>query len=364
MKSRSSSSSVAPMITTKRSKSSRLKLLIVGLLSLWLLPNFLLVKRINSESKNLQNWNEYAPNMNGIKASKSKEPAGTKEKKIIHENEIDWSDAIFKRSDLHWDVDPIVVESHKLVFFTVPKNACTVFKQLFRRMMGYNDWLTKDPHDPSNNGLKYLGHYSRDEQYTMMTSSDWTRAIFVRDPLERALSAYIDKELGDRGDFVKRHCCGIERWTRNVPKNKPEFCRKPPFFPYEFPINSTNFPFESFVDQILMECKNTHWNSQYSRLQKASNWKLINFVGKLENRMADTHLMLKQVGAFEKFGAFGWGEFGNESIFQSNRAEHQTGSSNKMDQYYTPNLRKRVFEHFRGDYELFNFTIPLDVEST
>ena len=85
--------------------------------------------------------------------------------------EIDWSDGIFQRGG--WDKDPIVIESHKLLFFTVPKNACTTFKTLFRRMMGYQDWLVKSPHDPAKNGLRYLGHYSRDQQQKMMTSPEW-----------------------------------------------------------------------------------------------------------------------------------------------------------------------------------------------
>lgn len=352
-------------VAAKRSGSSILGLLFVGLVLLGVLSNFLLVQKIDLPSKEAKTWEENIPNVDTAQKMKANEPATTEKTNSIHENEIDWSDAIFKRSDLHWDVDPIVIESHKLVFFTVPKNACTVFKQLFRRMMGYSNWYKEDPHDPSRNGLKYLGHFTRDKQLTMMTSPEWTRAIFVRDPLERTLSAYMDKGLGHNGDFVKGQCCDIWGWeTKMVPAHKGEFCRKPPFFPYGFPINSTNFPFESFVDHILMECKNTHWNPQHDRLQKASNWKLINFVGKIENRMADTHLMLKQIGAFEEFGASGWGEFHNESIFQSNLAVHKTGSSDKIKQYYTPKLRKRVFEYFREDYEQFNFTIPLDMATT
>ena len=66
------------MIATKLSKSSkRFKLLLVGLLSLCLLPNFLLVQRISEEvQKSL------------LKPTIS---ARIEEKEIIHENEIDWS---------------------------------------------------------------------------------------------------------------------------------------------------------------------------------------------------------------------------------------------------------------------------------
>jgi Sulfotransferase family len=97
-----------------------------------------------------------------------------------------------------WDAAPIVLEQYKLVFFTIPKVGCTAWKQLFRRMMGYRDWKNENVHDmqpwnPESNGLKYLYHYDRVTASTMMTSPEWTRAIIVRDPKERFLSAYLDK---------------------------------------------------------------------------------------------------------------------------------------------------------------------------
>jgi hypothetical protein len=35
---------------------------------------------------------------------------------------------------------PIVIEKYKLIFFTIQKTGCTVWKQLSRRMMGLEDW--------------------------------------------------------------------------------------------------------------------------------------------------------------------------------------------------------------------------------
>jgi len=129
----------------------------------------------------------------GADATDRQEPARIEKVKIIQENEIDWSDSIFSLEGYN---RPVVIESHKLVFFPVAKNGCTVFKKLFRRMMGESDWLEKNPHAPSKtDGLKHVGHFSRDKQLEMMTSPNWTRAIFVRDPLERTLSAYLDKGL-------------------------------------------------------------------------------------------------------------------------------------------------------------------------
>eukprot|EP00533_Pseudo-nitzschia_delicatissima_P006933 CAMPEP_0116089328 /NCGR_PEP_ID=MMETSP0327-20121206/6368_1 /TAXON_ID=44447 /ORGANISM="Pseudo-nitzschia delicatissima, Strain B596" /LENGTH=380 /DNA_ID=CAMNT_0003580515 /DNA_START=131 /DNA_END=1273 /DNA_ORIENTATION=- len=281
--------------------------------------------------------------------------------------EIDWSDGIFQRGG--WDKDPIVIESHKLLFFTVPKNACTTFKKLFRRMMGYQDWLNKSPHDPAKNGLRYLGHYSREQQQEMMTSPEWTRAIFVRDPLERALSAYMEKALqvGDaarwtpavEGAYIKRLCCGM--LPGKDPTSKRKVCQKYPLAPYESRMNVTNFPFETFVDKLMKQCKDPHWGPQSKRMDKPSNWQFINFVGHFENRKADTHALMRRIGAFDEYG-FGWDKSNKSlAIFETNTALHKTGSSQKMEQHYTKLVRKRVFEHYKGDYqlELFNLTSPL-----
>jgi Sulfotransferase family len=121
---------------------------------------------------------------------------------------IQQGDSIYLRQG--WDTSPVVLEEYKLLFFTTAKVGCTVWKQLFRRMMGYEDWKAENtnsklPWNPEANGLKYLHHYSRQEASEMMTSNEWTRAIFVRDPKERFLSAYLDKVV--QNPFFTNHVC-------------------------------------------------------------------------------------------------------------------------------------------------------------
>jgi len=110
---------------------------------------------------------------------------------VISEN-----DYIYKGGNkAQWDSAPVVVKDYKLVFFTVPKVACTTWKQLFRRMGGAQDWKSQDvpkmiPHNPETNGLTYLHHYDLETANKMMTDPTWTRAIFVRDPKDRFFSAF------------------------------------------------------------------------------------------------------------------------------------------------------------------------------
>jgi len=88
----------------------------------------------------------------------------------------------------------VVIEEYKLIFFTILKVACSEWKALFRRMMGLNHQIhPKEVHNPKINGLKYLCDYSLEEALEIMTSEEWTRAVFVREPKERILSAFLDK---------------------------------------------------------------------------------------------------------------------------------------------------------------------------
>ena len=48
-------------------------------------------------------------------------------------------------------------------------------------------------HNPSTNGLKYLHAFSPRDATNMMRDPSWTRAIFLREPKQRFLSAYLDK---------------------------------------------------------------------------------------------------------------------------------------------------------------------------
>jgi hypothetical protein len=49
------------------------------------------------------------------------------------------------------------------------------------------DWKSQDdtlklPHNPKQNGLTYLWDFSAEEAIHIMTSLEWTCAIFLRDP--------------------------------------------------------------------------------------------------------------------------------------------------------------------------------------
>ena len=238
-----------------------------------------------------------------------------------------------------WDASPVVIEKYKLLFFTVPKVGCTVFKHLFRRMEGIEDWDAVDsrlPHDIEVNGLTLLSHYSVEQATEWLTSPEWTRAIFVREPKKRALSAFLEKgvAIDDGLPFIGRHCC---------PDRKA--C-----------IDAVSYSFSSFL-WLISKCRDDHWNAQSWRME-GRYWSTINFVGHLETAAVDTKNLLQRIGAWEEYGATGWGKQKDGPIFDSVAVPHQTGASSRLQQYYTAEIDALVEKLYEQDYQnpYFNFT--------
>lgn len=239
------------------------------------------------------------------------------------------TDYIFQ--NMSWDAAPIVLEEFKLIFFTIPKVACTVWKKLFRRMMKYRDWRVQNkvrmvPYSPMYNGLRYLYHYDAERATHFMTSPQYTRAVFVRDPKERFVSAYLDKVVREKGIHIKNVCCPdgscIER-AKSV---------------------------AGFL-QLAQTCMDEHWRPQAKRVDE-KYWPYMNFVGRMENLERDARRLLERVGAWEKNGRKRWGPYRNESIFMSfGEVSHSTRASDRVAQYITtPELERQIEGYYAEDY--------------
>lgn len=247
-------------------------------------------------------------------------------------------DYIYRRGRL----SPVVIERYKLVFFFIPKNACTVWKLLFQRMLQVDIDQSKQAqaavHDPSKNGLVYLYDYNLTAANAMMRDPSWTKAIFVRSPHERLLSAYLDKGVGTEFRFVHKACC----------RQKMD-CLQPGH--------------QSLADflNVSTKCFDQHWMPQAYRVT-AKLWPMINYVGHMESLAEDAEQLLRRIGAWDDFGATGWGLAHNESIFSTGDGrKHATSAKERLDQYYDDELRERVSQVYWMDYEspYMNLSLPI-----
>jgi len=232
---------------------------------------------------------------------------------------------------------PIVVERFKLIFFAQAKVGCTVWKMLFRRMMGYKDWRQTTqglPHVPDVNGLKYLYHYNISYASQILQDPTWTKAIIVRDPKERFLSAYLDKAV--ESQLFVDTCCNTQRKI---------YCNVAPPPIYEFM-------------SAIQSCHDSHWDPQSERMEP-KYWQYVNFVGHLETVQKDAKRLLKGLRVWEHFGATGWGDNNLLPIFASeDGTRHARDASSKVTEYIYKELEQEIEEYYDGDYKspLFNFT--------
>ena len=266
---------------------------------------------------------------------------------------------------------PVVVDKFKLIFFDIPKNSCTAWKTLFRRMVGFYDTSVVHSRD---NGLKSLSRYSLQQATDMFNSPEWTRAIFLRDPIERFLSAYLNKIAIKQG--LHRACCEDHHgnMTGGGEDDPVAACV----------ARMRRSPEEAFP--TMRKCGNKHWAPQSSRISDKYLAR-INFFGYMDRMEEDSETLLRRIGAWEEFGQSGWGPNGTDRVFKLRRREekesqiaaaagsekslmevktnlrldgqqHSTYAKDQVSEYITPRLRRQLLNYYRSDYDnpFFNFT--------
>jgi len=212
--------------------------------------------------------------------------------------------------------------------------------------MNLPDWQIhkepKIPHNPAFNGLKYLYHYPLPRAMEMLTDPKWTRAIFVREPRERFLSAFLDKAAKKDGYYVDRHCCMNEQGKTNS-------CGK-----------RASKSLKDFITVVREQCCcDAHWKPQSRRIDQEL-WPYVNFVGYFDTLHEDGKRLLERLGdsAWDSFGSSGWGTYENQSMFfTSSLAKHRTNAHTKLTEYFNDtHVLSMIEDFYADDYRRFNFS--------
>jgi len=281
--------------------------------------------------------------INSIQTTKTSTiPIRIKNEKRIR---LDSTDVIYSRN--WWEI-PTVIPDYKLIFFTIPKIACTEWKLLFRKMMGLPPRDDAVPYhfyqSPYTNNLTTLLNYTTSEAEYMMNSPDWTKAIFVREPKERILSSFLNKFVEDRFYF-RAQCCSRKKIYN---KEFRETC--------EQMLDIKNFSY--FLDRTT-DCHDWHWQLQADTIDDKW-WPAINFVGHMSNIAQDSKRLLESLtyknsnihNAWEKFGKTGWGTNGTQAFLQVNAADHSTDAHAKLKVYYSAENEQFVEKHWAKDWNM------------
>ena len=252
--------------------------------------------------------------------------------------------------------------------------ACIEWKLFFRSVMGYSnndilsiemeraghDTASTSIHNPKINGLKYLSDYTLEEAQYMLNSETWTRAVFVREPKERVLSAYLDKYIR-KPDFFNRTCC-----RKLKERDEQAYCRNK--------LIEEGGDFRYFLKHASHDCKNHHWDPQAENID-LKWWDAITFVGYFDSLAPDAQVLLSSIysnsssvslpspspslgeSAWELYGKTGWGPNGTSAFLVRDSTIHVTNAHDKLRKYYTPRDEETVEQHWAMEWEqkMFHF---------
>jgi len=269
-----------------------------------------------------------------------------------HPPNIELSDLIYNPSR---NTVPIVNEEYNTIFFLVAKAASSEWIRFFTRLNSSPLWCGNSIHRKSHQGLKFLSDYSIEEATEIMTSKDWTRAIFVRNPKARILSAFLDKVLAHESNFIRDKCPSYAKLGGD----------------YDECVEKKD-DFSFFLHNITTTMnKNVHWRSIYSRVDEKW-WPYMNYVANMENLQGDAEHFLKSIksnvsgdSAWNRIGRTGWGtnerdcaNLGDSAFLSKKDTRHKTNAKDKLRKYYNPDLEKFIETHYADDLNnpFFHFT--------
>ncbi|MEO1043123.1 MAG: sulfotransferase family protein [Pseudomonadota bacterium] len=152
----------------------------------------------------------------------------------------------------------------------------------------------------------------------LLTSGEYLRFCFVREPSVRLVSAYRDKIVG------------------GAPEKKLVLKT----LGYDGLDLSVDVSFDAFVGLVCdtpHANANRHWMPQV--YTTCAHWIDLDFVGRLESFQNDLDMLAQRMGA-------------NLGKFYQHRAPHKTGASLESSEL-TPELRRKIRDYYELDYEKF-----------
>ncbi|XP_072119932.1 carbohydrate sulfotransferase 9-like [Mobula birostris] len=234
-----------------------------------------------------------------------------------------------------------VEEKHKLLYCEVPKAGCSNWKRILMVLSG----LAKSPGNISHDFVHYskqlrrLDSYSLRESYELLNS--FIKVLFVRDPMERLVSAFRDKF--EHPNSYYHPVFGREILKKYRANASAEALR-----------TGSGVTFREFVQYLLDPHKPIGMDIHWEQISKLCSPCLINydFIGKFESLEQDANYLLKLIGAPEGL------QFPS---FKDRHSSDERTTSAVVEQYLaqiTPSERQQIYNFYYPDYLMFNYSNP------
>ncbi|XP_077886341.1 carbohydrate sulfotransferase 9 isoform X3 [Ictidomys tridecemlineatus] len=247
------------------------------------------------------------------------------------------------QSHLFHMVSRIYVEDkHKILYCEVPKAGCSNWKRILMVLNGLASSAYNISHDAVHYGkhLKTLDSFDLKGIYTRLNT--YTKAIFVRDPMERLVSAFRDKFEHPNSYYHPVFGKAI------IKKYRPNACE-------EALNNGSGVKFKEFVHYLLDSHRPVGMDIHWEKVSKLCYPCLINydFVGKFETLEEDANYFLQLIGAPKEL------KFPN---FKDRHSSDERTNTQVVRQYLkdlSRTERHLIYDFYYLDYLMFNYTTPV-----
>ncbi|XP_062418058.1 carbohydrate sulfotransferase 8-like isoform X2 [Pungitius pungitius] len=234
-----------------------------------------------------------------------------------------------------------VEDKYKLLYCQVPKAGCSNWKRTLIVLAGLAPNAQSIKHDTAHGG-RYLRELNTfDRKGIMHRLETYTKFMFVREPLERMVSAYRDK-LENPNDYY-HNLFGKPIISKYRANPSPEA------------LNTGNgVTFKEFVQYLLDVHRPVGMDIHWDQTNQLCNPCLIdyNFIGKFENMAEESNFLLRLAGAPPNVTL--------PSFKDRNPADKRT--STDITQKYFSQVsaleRQRMYDFYYTDYLMFNYTKP------
>ncbi|XP_035294956.1 carbohydrate sulfotransferase 9 isoform X4 [Cricetulus griseus] len=246
------------------------------------------------------------------------------------------------QSNLFHMVSRIFVEDkHKILYCEVPKAGCSNWKRVLMILNGLASSALNISHDTVHYGKHLKTLDSFDLKGVYMRLNTYTKAVFVRDPMERLVSAFRDKFEHPNSYYHPVFGKAI------IKKYRPD-ARE------EALNNGSGVKFKEFVSYLLDAHRPVGMDIHWERVSKLCYPCLINydFIGKFETLEEDASYFLQLIGAPAEL---------KFPTFKDRHSSDERTSAHMVRHYLkdlSPEERQSIYDFYHLDYLMFNYTAP------
>ena len=288
----------------------------------------------------------------------------------------------------------IADRNNKILYCAIPKNSCTIFKLLLHILHNpapyiIQQWKRNKKLGQIHSAMdRSLLIYSRNNRIAMtrnkrfkdyikdkkplqtyakyINDKSWRKLIVIRDPLERLLSGYLDKCVGEGMD-----CFGYKTkvWKSDLNlENRNNFTIFVNHFRHNLSEWEKNGPYHAQWRKIF----ENHFSPQYTycNLQTVSRYFTDYLFYHHSSIGNDAEQFLRSLDIDIQW-FYKWGEYENQTMFESKSLHVTTKDLNQdlkqkanfyRNFYYNKAFAQDVMSLFETDYKLFGIPRPKWVE--